>query len=40
MNNILVLYDSNTGNVAKMAELVAEGAATVPGTEVRLRSVN
>jgi NAD(P)H dehydrogenase (quinone) len=40
MNNILVLYDSNTGNVAKMAQLVAEGAATVPGTEVRLRSVD
>ena len=40
MSHLLVLYDSNTGNVAKMAQLVADGAATVPGTEVRLRSVD
>ena len=33
MNHILVLYDSKTGNTAKMAELVRAGAATVPGTE-------
>jgi len=39
MNHILVLYDSKTGNTAKMAELVREGAAAVPDTEVRLRSV-
>ena len=39
MNRILVLYDSQTGNVAKMADLVAAGAASVSGTEVRLRSV-
>jgi NAD(P)H dehydrogenase (quinone) len=39
MNRILVLYDSNTGNVAKMAALVAEGAGTISETEVRLRSV-
>jgi len=26
MNRILVLYDSRTGNIAKMAQLVAEGA--------------
>ncbi len=39
MNHILVLYDSRTGNVARMAELVAEGARTIPDTEVRLRSV-
>jgi NAD(P)H dehydrogenase (quinone) len=40
MCRILVLYDSNTGNVAQMAALVAEGAGAVPGTEVRLRSVD
>ncbi len=40
MNHILVLYDSKTGNVHKMAELIAQGAATVPDTEVRLRSVD
>ena len=39
MNRILVLYDSKTGNVAKMANLVAEGAASIPETEVRLRSL-
>ena len=39
MNHILVLYDSNTGNVARMAELVAEGARTISSTEVRLRSI-
>lgn len=38
-NHILVLYDTNTGNVAKMAELVAEGARSIPDTEVRVRSV-
>ena len=40
MNRILVLYDSKSGNVAKMAKLVAEGAAAIPETEVRLRSVD
>lgn len=40
MSNILVLYDSKTGNVAAMAKLVAEGAAVVPDTEVRVRSVD
>jgi len=40
MNRILVLYDSKTGNTAKMAALVAEGARAVPQTEVRLRSVD
>ena len=40
MNHILVLYDSHSGNVAKMAELVAEGARQLPGTEVRLRAVS
>ena len=40
MNKILVLFDSKTGNVAAMARLVAEGAQTIPDTEVRLRSVD
>jgi NAD(P)H dehydrogenase (quinone) len=40
MNRILVLYDSKSGNVAKMAELVAAGAASIPETEVRVRSVD
>lgn len=39
MNRILVLFDSKTGNVARMAELVAEGANSVADTEVRIRSV-
>jgi len=39
MYSILVLYDSNTGHTAKMAQLVAEGAQQVPDTEVRLRSL-
>ena len=40
MNQILVLYDSRSGNVAKMAALVGEGAQQVPETEVRLRHVD
>lgn len=40
MNHILVLYDSRSGNTQKMAQLVVEGAQTVPDTEVRLRSVD
>ncbi len=40
MNKILVLYDSKSGNVAKMAQFVAEGAQRIPDTEVRLKSVD
>lgn len=40
MNRILVLYDSKSGNTAKMAALVAEGAQSIADTEVRLRSVD
>ena len=40
MNRILVLYDSRSGNVAKMAQLVAEGAQSLAKTEVRLKSVD
>jgi NAD(P)H dehydrogenase (quinone) len=39
MNRILVLYDSQSGNVAKMAQLVAEGAQRISDTEVRIKSV-
>lgn len=39
-SQILVLYDSRTGNVARMAELVAEGARAIPHTEVRVRRVD
>jgi NAD(P)H dehydrogenase (quinone) len=39
MNRVLVLHDSKTGNTAKMAQLVAEGARTIPDTEVRVRSL-
>ena len=40
MNRILVLFDSKSGNVAKMAALVAEGAQRIADTEVRVRSVD
>ena len=40
MGKILVLYHSTTGNTAKMAELVAEGARNIPGSEIRLRDVD
>ena len=40
MNKILILFDSRTGNVARMAELVGEGARQVSDTEVRLRKVD
>ena len=37
---ILVLYDSQTGNVERMAGLVAEGAREIRDAEVRLRKVD
>jgi NAD(P)H dehydrogenase (quinone) len=40
MNNILVLYDSATGNTARMATFVAEGAAMIAETDVRVRSLD
>jgi NAD(P)H dehydrogenase (quinone) len=40
MNKILVLFDSASGNTKAMAHLIAEGAATIAGTEVRLRHVD
>ena len=36
---VLVLYHSQDGHTKMMADLVAEGAASVPATEVRLKSV-
>jgi NAD(P)H dehydrogenase (quinone) len=38
-NRVLVLYDSKSGNTAKMAKLVAEGAERIATTEVRVRSI-
>jgi NAD(P)H dehydrogenase (quinone) len=40
MGKILVLYDSQSGNTEKMANYVAEGAARIPHSEVRLRKVS
>ncbi|NPB06400.1 MAG: flavodoxin family protein [Aquificae bacterium] len=40
MGKVLVLYDTKTGNTSKMARLVAEGAKSVEGTEVRLKHVD
>lgn len=39
MPRILVLYDSRSGNTRAMAEAVAEGARSMPGAEVTLKSV-
>ena len=39
MNKILVLFDSATGNVKQMADLVGDGAALVPDTDIRILSV-
>ena len=36
---ILVLYHTETGHTKMLADLVAEGAATLPDTEVRLKGV-
>jgi len=40
MGKVLVLYDSKSGHTANMARRVAEGARSVPGTEVRLLGVD
>jgi NAD(P)H dehydrogenase (quinone) len=39
MGRVLVLFDSASGNRAKMARLVAERADSIAGLEVRLRKV-
>lgn len=38
MRKIAVIYDSQSGHTREMAEAVAEGARTVAGTEVRLKT--
>lgn len=40
MNKILVLFDSRSGHTSQMAQHVAEGARSISGTEVRLKSVD
>lgn len=40
MAKILVLYDSHSGNTAKMAALVAEGALKIEQTDVRIRTID
>jgi NAD(P)H dehydrogenase (quinone) len=39
MGNVLVQYYSETGRTKQMAELVAKGAVSVEGIEVRLKTV-
>ena len=39
MGKVLVLYHSASGNTAKMANLVAEGAARIPDSEIRVRDI-
>ncbi len=40
MSNILILYDSATGNTKKMAEFVAEGLGDIDDIELRLKSLD
>jgi sulfite reductase alpha subunit-like flavoprotein len=40
VSRILVLHDSKTGKTPEMAQFVAEGAALIPDTEVRFRSLD
>ena len=39
MGKVLVQYCSESGHTEEMAKLVAEGAAQIPGIEVRLKSI-
>jgi NAD(P)H dehydrogenase (quinone) len=39
MGNVLIQYYSETGHTRQMAELVAEGAATVSGIDLRIKTV-
>jgi len=39
MGKVFVQYYSETGHTQQMAELVAQGAAMVPGIEVRLKNI-
>ncbi|MBI2300022.1 MAG: flavodoxin domain-containing protein [Armatimonadetes bacterium] len=40
MGKVLVLFDTQSGNTGKMAASVAEGAASLAGTEVRLKHID
>ncbi len=40
MGKILVLFDSNSGNTAKMAQLIAEGVSSIPNMEVRILKID
>ena len=40
MGKILVLYDSMSGNTAKMAELIADGARSIPNMEIRVIKID
>jgi len=40
MGKILVLYDSMSGNTAKMAELIAEGVRSIPNMEIRVIKID
>jgi NAD(P)H dehydrogenase (quinone) len=40
MSKILVLFDSLSGRTSKMAALIAEGVAEVPGMELRVRKID
>ncbi len=40
MGKVLVQYYSETGHTKEMAELVAAGAARIPGIEVRLKNIS
>ena len=40
MTQVIVVYDSRTGNTEKMAMAVAEGAKQVPGVKVVLKNVD
>lgn len=37
MSHVLIIYESDYGNTKKMAEAVAEGAESVPGTAVSVK---
>ena len=40
MSRVLIIYDSRTGNTEKMAHAVADGAKSIDGTEVVVRTVD
>lgn len=40
MGKVLIVYHSKTGHTEAMARTVAEGAQSIPGSEVRLRTVD